>query len=445
MNRRMTLVILMLILALAASIAFADILETPVDCTFKDQEILAVVKELAQQANVEILLDPAIKGKISLELGQVTLKRAIEQIAVLVGGFPGFVGGRIYLASPDPKGPYYLAVLETKVVAVGHLDVKQILQYLAKHPIAQYLTADEETNTISITAPSPIVDYAEAVIKGLDQRQLQVRLEATVIDDSSIGTKDKGVQFKWASGPKNPDGVWTISFANTIFGFTDKRHGDILFNLYSYYAKDKLKIMAQPSVVVQNGKTANISFGRVFYAPIGSVYGGPPAKIEAIKTGISLKVTPRVVKDADGKITDILTDVETSVDDVVGTGSGGISVTTNSRSAKTTLCIKNGETIIIGGLANTQNYKIRSRAPFLGDIPLLGNLFRSSHYEQRQQKVTILITARVVEPEKAIQEAEPAKREIEIRTPAIGVPTPPVESPTEIPQGESPTAESPTY
>lgn len=180
-------------------------------------------------------------------------------------------------------------------------------------------------------------------------------------------------------------------------------------------------------MAVQDGKTATINFGKTFYATIGSVLGGT-AKIEAIKAGVNLKVTPRVIKNANGKVTDILTDTEASVDDVVSTPSGTISLITNSRMAKTTLCIKNGETIIIGGLATSQDYKIRSKTPILGDIPLLGNLFRTSHKDIRQQKVTILVTARVIEPEKAVKEAAPAKAEIKVRTPEIGIPTSPVKS-----------------
>lgn len=426
----LSFIVLLVLMAITAS-ARADVLQNEVNCSFTNQEVSVIASDLAKQSGVEILVDPALKGLITIEMGKVPLEKAVEQLAIITGGFPGFFGGRIYLASKDPAGPYYLSVMETRVIPIGYLGVAQILQYLGKNPILVYLTADEASNSISITAPRSIADYAEAVIRSLDIRQFQVQVEASVVDDSSVDTQDKGVQFKWpiSLGPPNSEGVYSISYAGTIFGVTNPSDGLKLFNLFNYNSKDKLKIMAQPSVVVQDKKTANLGVGRAFYAGTGSTLGSPPAKYEKITTGISLKVTPRVIINADGS-KNILVDTEADLSDVVSTGTGNISVTTNSRTVKTTLSVKNGETIIIGGLESNTDYWIKSKVPGLGDIPLIGNLFRTSRKEIRQQKVTILITARVVEPEKAVKEAKPAKTEVDIRKPEIGVPTLPIEPDT---------------
>lgn len=428
------LMMLLGLLVMFASIGYAEtpenIYDKTVTCTFKDQGFQEIVTDLAKQANVEILVDPTLAGKLTVDFGQVNLRQALEKLCLLINAYPGRIGDKLVIASADPKGPFFWAIMETEVVRVGYVEVRDLMLYFAKNPIAQYLTANETTNSISITAPRPIIDYATALIREHDQRQPQLRIEGIAIDDSSIQDKDKGVQFQFAFGPPNPKGVVNqISFANTIVGWLDARNGQKLMNFSSWEAQDKLKILAQPSVVVQNGKTANINFGRNFYIPIIPATGGSPTNIQQIKTGVSLKVTPRVVLDTSGKPTDIMVDVNASVDDVVSTSTAGnIPVSTNSRTATTTLCVKPGETIIIGGLATSQEYWIKSKTPFLGDIPLLGNLFRASHKEFRQQKVTILITATVVEPEKAAVEAKPAKEEIKERMPSIGVPTPPVES-----------------
>jgi len=406
-----------------ASCAWGQASRVEVNCTYQDQELAAVVSDLSKQAGVEILVDPVLKGKISLSLGRVPLRTAVEEVAALVKGYAGFADGRAYLASADPKGPYYLVVLETAVIPIGHLGVDEVMKYLAKHPIAEYLTVDDTANSICITAPGPIVEYAKSVIRKLDQPQPQIRIDSILLDDSGIDAKSASAQFQLGIiGPANPDAVSTISFANTILGYTSTRNGKTLLGLSDWYARGKLKILAQPSVVVQNGKPAAITFGQVFYVAVTPAIGGSPTNVQPIAAGVSLKVTPRVITDAAGKATDIEMEVDAADSDVIATSPGTISVTTNSREAKTSLCVKNGETVIIGGLVTSQDARVRSKVPILGDIPLLGNLFQTSQREVDREKVTILITARVVEPEEASAEVQPLKETIGERTPDVGAP-----------------------
>jgi general secretion pathway protein D len=368
-------------------------------------------------------VDPAVKGKIGLSLGRVPLQKAMDEIAEQVSGYAGFADGRAYLASSDPKGRYYLIVLETAVIPVGHLDVGEVMKYLAKHPVAEYLTTDETTNTICITAPGVIVEYAKSLIEELDRPQPQIRVDSILLDDSGIDAKSSSAQLQLGiKGPPNADAVSTISFANTVLGYTNTRNGKTLLSFSDWYARGKLKILAQPSVVVQNGRPATIDFGQVFYVAVTPIVGGSASNVQPIKAGVSLKVVPRVVRDAAGKVSDIEMDVDATDSDVIATSPGTISVTTDSREAKTTLCVRNGETVIIGGLMTTQDARVRSKVPILGDIPLLGNLFQTSQREFDRERVTILITARVVDPEEASAEAQPLKETIGERTPDVGVP-----------------------
>lgn len=411
MNRlRLLFCLLVVVLALCVPIlAEESVYDKPVTCTFKDLDFPAIIAGLAKQTGVEILVDPAIQSKLTFDLGQVTLGQALERLCLLVNAFPGRIGEKLVIATGDPKGPLFWAIMETELIPVRYYDVKQMMQFLAKNIIAQYLIADEASNSLSISAPRAMIDYAKALIFSLDKAKLQIGYEVTVFDRSKITLKDKGAEFQWAQGPANPNGLWEFSFANSVFGARDTRNGEKLFNLFNYNSKDRLKLLAQTRVVIQDGETGSLNFCRTYYATIGSVLGGI-AKIETIRAGVTLKVTARAILNDQG-LYEIFSTVDADISDVVGMISG-LPVTTN-RTVQEVLCGLDGETIIVGGLWTNSDYWRKDKTPLLGDIPLIGNLFRTTHKDQRRQEVIILVTPRIIRPGQTTDEAKRIKSQIE--------------------------------
>jgi type II secretory pathway component GspD/PulD (secretin) len=118
-----------------------------------------------------------------------------------------------------------------------------------------------------------------------------------------------------------------------------------------------------------------------------SVYKGI---IRTIDTGIQLKLKPWVSGSGD-----ITVEVEPSISDTAGTGTSGLP-STNERSVVTTVRVKDGQTIVIGGLIQTLKHESVSKLPLLGDLPILGHLFRSTDIVESETEFVIYITPHLI-------------------------------------------------
>ncbi len=147
-------------------------------------------------------------------------------------------------------------------------------------------------------------------------------------------------------------------------------------------ANGKSKILASPNVTTMNGKKAVIEIGgqKIFVTSDGTRLVYP--------IGVKLEITPYVR--ADNKI-DLLVNV--SISDVLGSPP---EITQNKRSATTRVVIDNGQTLVIGGLMKQSDSKSVEKLPILGDLPIIGWLFRKETVSKETKNLVIFITAKVV-------------------------------------------------
>lgn len=150
-------------------------------------------------------------------------------------------------------------------------------------------------------------------------------------------------------------------------------------------------ILANPRVTAMDGKKAEIKVTTEEYFKITT---GPAqyayATIEAIESGIMLEMTPHI-----GTGGEITLEVTPEVSDVVGVGAEGLPMITR-RKAATTVRVKDGGTVVIGGLANSTTHDMVSKVPLLGDIPVLGGLFKSTEAKRSTRDILIFITPRLL-------------------------------------------------
>ncbi len=187
-------------------------------------------------------------------------------------------------------------------------------------------------------------------------------------------------------------GLRTFQFDGTLLGFSDSRVGNAVFKLLNSTGASKLRILSHPSVTVQDGEQAKIFIGGKSYYPVTAAAGAGSVQVQPIDAGTTLIVTPKIV---DKDEIEVHLHVEDS--EVVATGIAGYP-NVNSRTVDTVLTVGDGETIIIGGLADTLDYYVKSGVPVLSSLPLVGNLFRSSHKTKQEEEVTILLTMRILRP-----------------------------------------------
>lgn len=258
------------------------------------------------------------------------------------------------------------------------------------------IQADEDTNALIITAPPDEMRSILAVVEQLDIRRAQVLVEAIIAELSTTNSSQLGVNFAVDGSSDNRPAAYTnLGGATQALVGTIASQGASLSNglslalgrfgsggidfgiLLSAIASDSdNNILSTPTLVTMDNQEAEIVVGQnvpfVTGQQLSASNNNPFQTIERQDIGISLKVRPQINEGDNIKM-----EIEQEVSDVSNTAvTGATDITTNKRSIKTTVLVEDGQTLVLGGLIDDKISDTRDKVPFLGDIPLLGSLFR---------------------------------------------------------------------
>lgn len=305
----------------------------------------------------------------------------------------------------------------------------------------------KETNALIITAAPAVFRELQAVIRQLDVRRAQVMIEAIIAEVSDEALKEIGVQWQATDSLNGAEGfIGGTNFPDTnnggsIVGAITNPLGALGrgFNVgyitgtttlpgtdttvYEIGALAKLlkgdgrsNILSMPSIVTMDNREANISVGQEVpfltgsYTNTGNNGGGsnqpnnPFQTIERKQIGIKLKVTPQV-NEGDSVALDIFQEVSS----LAPTPQGATDLVTNKREITTSVMVPDGGMLVLGGLISNQVDQSVSKVPGLGDIPLLGNLFKYRNSKAQKRNLMVFLrptilrdaeTERVISQEK---------------------------------------------
>lgn len=242
----------------------------------------------------------------------------------------------------------------------------------------------------------------------------QIRLEAQIIEINSDYTKNLGIQY-WSQTPgassssgsssNNPNNDITVGTAGLFYGGEDfsssRKHGgwlgshiaNVNVTLQALINEGKARILSRPSITTMSGKTANILIGGRIPIPVSD--GNGNVSIDWHEYGVKLKIEP--VVDSEDKITSKVHAEVSTLDYSHGVKIDSFSVPgIATREAESEVNVRSGMTMAIGGLINSEDAKIVSKIPLLGDLPIIGRFFRHTSNTRDKREVIILITPTLV-------------------------------------------------
>ena len=385
----------------------ADRPECLITNAFYDTYLREALNVLAAQCGVTIIADGSVMGIATTEFIDVPLETALERLVLPFGLTYRWMDGYYLVGAPHPDNPSFLLLTKTELYRPQYLKAPYIADLMSRF-YEPFLSVNKETNTLSLTGSPELIARIRQDLAALDVPPRQVMIEALITETSSDVSRRLGISWSLggASGrdsiridgyPGNPpDSGYSpqVNHIGALFQRVDIRSGEwfgqFRAELDAYVEEGKARIRANPRIATLEGSQANIFIGREEYFSIltGSV-SFAYARLEVIKTGIVLTITPYVSDD--GHIT---LEVEPQVSDVVGAGSTGLPVT-NKRSVKTTVRVTNGETAVIGGLLVKNRIEVVRKVPLLGSIPILGHLFRHTETQNVESEISILLTPRL--------------------------------------------------
>ena len=242
----------------------------------------------------------------------------------------------------------------------------------------------------------------------------QIRLEAQIIEINSDYTKNLGIQY-WSQTPGsnsssgsstgNPNNNITVGTAGLFYGGEDfsstRKHGgwlgshvaNVNVTLQALINEGKARILSRPSITTMSGKTANILIGGRIPIPVSD--GNGNVSIDWHEYGMKLNIEP--VVDSEDKITSKVHAEVSTLDYSHGVKIDSFSVPgIATREAESEVNVRSGMTMAIGGLINSEDAKIVSKIPLLGDLPIIGRFFRHTSNTRDKREVIILITPTLV-------------------------------------------------
>lgn len=242
----------------------------------------------------------------------------------------------------------------------------------------------------------------------------QIRLEAQIIEINSDYTKNLGIQY-WSQTPgsnsnsgsssDNSNSGITVGTAGLFYGGEDfsstRKHGgwlgshvaNVNVTLQALINEGKARILSRPSITTMSGKTANILIGGRIPIPVSD--GNGNVSIDWHEYGMKLNIEP--VVDSEDKITSKVHAEVSTLDYSHGVKIDSFSVPgIATREAESEVNVRSGMTMAIGGLINSEDAKIVSKIPLLGDLPIIGRFFRHTSNTRDKREVIILITPTLV-------------------------------------------------
>lgn len=404
-----------------------------------DVDIRNLLTSIALANNLNIVISDEVQGNVSVKLSNINAQDMIKIIAENNNYTYQFKDNVIYISKGDKDINLY-------TVQINYLELDKIAQTInlmltgnlpdkiddkdKKTAINNKVMIDESENTISFYGTLKQYEQIKKFLQEQDKPQKQVSLEAKVTAIQKDAAKDLGVSWEWSKLPQSPEHEITydtvkhtvINEDGTKEEITDYLPVDEVTRKWNddenipgvirfgkgvdgypyefYYAAKidalisdgKANILARLNITTIQGKEAVINIGSEVPVPtVSTTNSTTTTSIKYREAGIILKCTPRV--NEDGIITvKVHTEVSSPmyVEDMKA-------YRFQKRSADTIVRLKDGQTMVIGGLIGSDEAKQMSKIPFLGDIPILGNLFKHIQKSKSDTEVMIFLTAHEVD------------------------------------------------
>ncbi len=409
----------------------------PISVNLKDVDLKDFFRLIHEISGLNIVLDPNVKGTLTLVLDNVPWDQALDIVLKNNGLEKELDGNVLRIATLDTmrkEADAQRAQLEARALADPKITVTRVLSYAHSKDVVPVIKkflsqrgeiiSDDRINALIIQDIPSVFPAIDRLLGQLDRKTPEVEIEARVIAATRNFARDIGTQlgFGWgnhvsAVGGSSAVGTSPISVtgltplfitagtnsvplftnmpavgATSGLSFTNATNNYRLdFILTMAESRGLLKILSRPRVVTQNNITAVVKQGVRIPVVTLAQLGGPPTTTY-VDAFLRLTVTPQIT--AENTIF-LALDVENTTPDFGRQVQGNPTLITQQ--AVTQVLVSDGGTVVIGGVIQTQNSVNVTQVPLLGNIPGLGNLFKRRVVSTSTQELIFFITPKIIQ------------------------------------------------
>ncbi|HFC4277069.1 TPA: type IV pilus secretin PilQ [Neisseria gonorrhoeae] len=410
---------------------------------FQDVEIRTILQILAKESGMNIVASDSVSGKMTLSLKDVPWDQALDLVMQARNLDMRQQGNIVNIAPRDEllaKDKAFLQA-EKDIADLGALYSQNFqLKYKNVEEFRSILRLDNAdttgnrntlvsgrgsvlidpaTNTLIVTDTRSVIEKFRKLIDELDVPAQQVMIEARIVEAADGFSRDLGVKFGATGRKKLKNETSAFGWGvNSGFGGGDKWEAQTKINLPVAAAANsislvraissgalnlelsaseslsKTKTLANPRVLTQNRKEAKIESGyEIPFTVTTASGGGNSTNTELKKTVLGLTVTPNITPDGQ-----IIMTVKINKDSPAQCASGNNTILCiSTKSLNTQAMVENGGTLIVGGIYEENNGNTLTKVPLLGDIPVIGNLFKTRGKKTDRRELLIFITPRIID------------------------------------------------
>ena len=429
----------------------------PLDMNFQDIATREVLQILADASGQNIVVNDSVSGSMTLRLQHVPWDQAMDivlrtkgldkrkQDNVIIIGPQAELAAREKADLAAKKDIQELTPLRSEYVQVNYAKAADMATLIKSQggsllSARGNVTVDDRTNTLLIQDTNERLGDIRRMVATLDIPVRQVQIEARIVIVNDEFTRQLGARVGWTTAQANGNnGIWTTSGTAAA---TDTTVGSALSNLSSKgtpypvqiptgasgaperynvnlpvpspagsialgilgsdylvdleisaaQAENRGEIISSPRVITANQKEATIEQGTEI--PYQQSASSGATTVDFKKATLSLKVTPQITPD--NRIFLHLEVRDDAVGKVVVT-SGGVNVPSiDTRTVTTNVLVGDGQTVVLGGILTVEHRDDETKVPYLGDIPLLGHLFKSTTKTNNKDELLIFVTPKIV-------------------------------------------------
>ncbi|MES0874845.1 type IV pilus secretin PilQ [Sinimarinibacterium thermocellulolyticum] len=426
-----------------------------ISLSFQNVEVRSLLQIIADVAGTNMVISDSVQGQMAMRLENVPWDQALD-IILRTKGLGMRQQGNVMLVAPldelsrreqleleAAKAKTELAPLRSELIQVNYAKASDIRALLSSGETSLLsergrVTVDERTNTLLVLETREKLDEIRALIAQLDIPVRQVLIESRIVIANDDFARNIGARFGVSSiarsgsttisqsggatapGQLTPNPIGNAGSRNIAAGGLPSAQDNYIVNLpvvgsgigWTILGRDFLidlelsalqtegrgEVISTPRVVTANGKQAIIEQGREI--PYQSSSGNQGVQTEFKKAVLSLTVTPQITPD--NRVIMDLSVTNDSQGEDVNTGVGSAPAI-DTRRLDTQVLITSGETVVLGGVFQEETRRSASKVPFLGDIPLLGTLFRNSGRSDNKRELLIFVTPRVLQEGLVVQ------------------------------------------
>ncbi|ARC93302.1 pilus modification protein PilQ [Vibrio coralliilyticus] len=409
---------------------------------FQDIPVRQVLQQIADYNDFNLVVSDAVSGNLTLRVKEVPWPQLLD-IILRMKGFEKRMDGSVLLVATaaeiaqfrqqkleQEKVTAELQPLESEIIAVRFAKAADIAALLSDSAATRMLSErgaisiDTRTNSLLIRDIAINIQAMKAIITALDVPVKQVQIEARIVSLNEGDLQELGVRWGFSStnSSHSVGGSIENNLANlNLYGDSDSSLDDFLnvnlaatsvnastiafqvaklgsdtlldLELSALQRESRAEVISSPRLITTNKQPAYIEQGTEI--PYLEAASSGATSVNFKKAVLSLKVTPQITSD-----NRLILDLNVTQDrpgQVVKTGTGE-AVAIDTQRIGTQVLVNNGETIVLGGIYQHSVSDTVDQVPLLGDIPLLGALFRRTYQQMGKSELLIFVTPKVVTP-----------------------------------------------